>query len=139
MRVFALSIVLILIQGVVCAQTPAPTPTPKPVNIQTILDRVDITPELAEKDIARGKFRFFTYGLMRQSHARVAAIVRKKHNIIYEFAAGCIVTSELKNRVHAYNERMEKAVLAKFGKSSRTLYAEAQRQAEREQGREHRS
>jgi hypothetical protein len=119
-----LSVALLSVPGAVLAQTPPP---PAPPTIESVLDRPDITVAQAEKDIQQGRFRLFTYGLMRASHRGVAETLQKDFGIKHEMAAGCIVSSKLVERVRAYNERMEKAIRKKFGKSSRELYEAAER------------
>lgn len=87
-------------------------------------NRPDITLEQAEKDIQNNRFRFFSYGLVRMQHYEIGRVLQKEYGIVHETAAGCVVSGSLVARVRAYNERMEKAVLKKYGKTYSELYEE---------------
>ncbi|MGC4048027.1 MAG: hypothetical protein QM758_29890 [Armatimonas sp.] len=95
--------------------------------------RPEINAAQAEKDIQENRIRFYTYGMASITSFKIWDLLKKEYGIEIRGAAGCIVTRDLVARVREYNDRMDKVVVKKYGKTYRQLFDEASEKVQKSQ------
>ena len=81
----------------------------------------------AAHDIAAGTLRLKSYGLPAAWHPEYARLMKQRFGVTVQGVAGCDVNKGLRRSVDAYNERMEREIIRRFGLAAyRAIEAEAQ-------------